>query len=213
MQIRDWEVRLGRDATTRFRNRLLVGPAIALAGRGRWSEARLHGHIERVRERRTSACGLFGLKLHQHHFARFFGSGGEGLESALAPRRWIRLRREDRVAQAVSWARALQSGRWASHQRFALPVFYRRGQIARLEREIDRQETAWEAFFATAEGEVLQLTYEDLRTDRAAVLHRVLEFLGIENALRVPVPDSDLQVQADATSAAWIARYRSHRDG
>jgi LPS sulfotransferase NodH len=211
MQIRDWEVRLGGTGWTRWRNRLLFGPAVALAGRGRWSEARLHEHIARVRERRTSAGGLFGLKLHEHHFARFFGSGCFDLESALAPRRWIRLRREDTVAQAVSWARALQSGRWASHQRFALPVVYRRNQIARLEQEIGGQEAAWENFFASCEDEYLPITYEELSTDRVAVVRRVLDFLGVEGAMQVPVPEPGLQAQADATNAAWIARYRSLR--
>lgn len=210
MQIRDWEVRLGASALSRSAHRLLVGPAVGLAGRVGWSEARLRAHLERVRRHRTAADGLFGLKLHAHHFERWFLSGALSWQEVLAPQRWIRIRREDRVAQAVSWARALQSGRWASHQRSLLPVIYRRRQVERLEAEILRQEGAWSRFFDSNGIEPLELSYEELVAERDVTLRRVLAFLGVAGAETAAIPEPSLAPQADATTEDWIERHRAH---
>ena len=67
MQLRDWELRFGAR-----RYRWVRGPLLGLVGRVRWPEPRLAGHLERVRQRRSSG-GWFGLKLHGHHRRRFFG--------------------------------------------------------------------------------------------------------------------------------------------
>ena len=68
MQLRDWEVRLGATRRSRFLHRFLVGPAVGFAGRYGWGEAELSAHLARVRARRTGEDGLFGLKIHYHHF-------------------------------------------------------------------------------------------------------------------------------------------------
>lgn len=209
MQLRDWEVRLGATRRSRLAHRALFGPAVALAGRTGWGESDLRTHLERVRARRTGADGLFGLKLHRHHFEYFFGTRGFSWQKLLAPRLWIRIRREDRVAQAVSWARALQSGRWAAHQRSVFPAIYRRGQIVRLEAAIEEMEAAWDEFFAAEGIEPLSLSYEELVRDRTASLRAVLAFLEVEDAASVAVPPAELEAQADGRSAAWIRRYRA----
>jgi LPS sulfotransferase NodH len=131
------------------------------------------------------------------------------LEEVVSPRQWIFLRREDRVAQAVSWARALQSGRWAAHQKFALPVVYRRRQIQRLVGLVDAQESAWETFFSAGKIEPLRLRYEDILEDRERSLRNVLDFLGVAGASEIALPEPDLERQSDALNQLWIERYRS----
>ena len=102
-QLRDWEVRLGA-----FPSRLwhfpLRGPARVFAGRRGWTRERLAAHWQRVRTRRSGANGWCGLKLHRHH--RELLLAGIELEELLGDLRWIRIRRRDRLAQAVSWSRA-----------------------------------------------------------------------------------------------------------
>lgn len=208
MQMRDWEVRLGESGLRRFVCGFLRGPAVGLLGKRRWRPDELQRYVERIRARRTSADGLFGLKLHRHHFEQFFVSSERSLEAVLSPQHWVFLRREDRIAQAVSWARAIQSGRWATHQKFSLPVAYRRSQIQRLVSLIAAQEDAWEGFFRAEKIEPLCLRYEDLVEDREGTLRTVLDFLGVSDAANLPVPESDLERQADAISEAWIERYR-----
>ncbi len=209
MQLRDWEVRLGTSALSRFGYGLLRGPAVGLArGRG-WSRDRLVAHLERVRRRRSDSSGRFGLKLHYHHFESWFLARQWDPEEILAPVRWIRIYRKDRLAQAVSWARALQTGRWAHHQRSLAPAFYRPNQISRLLAEIERQEAGWDAFFAARGIEPLRTSYEDVSGDLAGTVRRVLHHLEVPGAASACVAAPDLRPQADELNARWIARYRA----
>ena len=208
MQMRDWEVRLGESRLWSLCCSLLRGPAVGLLGQRHWTREELGRYIDRVRQRRTSVDGLFGIKIHRHHFEKFLAEDKTLLEESLAPRQWIFLRREDRVAQAVSWSRALQSGRWAAHQKFALPVVYRRRQIRQLVERIDREEAAWNGYFRAERIEPLRLRYEDLVADRASVLRTVLEFLEVPDAAGIPLPEPDLEQQSDGLNRAWIERYR-----
>lgn len=209
MQVRDWEVRLSSSSLRRFAYGALRGPAVGLArGRG-WDRARLVEHVRRVRERRTDPSGWFGVKLHYHHFESWFLERGWSVDEILAPARWIRIVRHDRLAQAVSWARALQTGRWASHQRGYLPPLYRPTQIRRRLAEIERQEAGWDDFFAQRGIEPLEVSYEELVANRVGTVRAILTHLDVPGAEVAPIPEPDLDRQSDALNARWIERYRA----
>lgn len=209
VQIRDWEARLGATLWARTRHRLLVGPLAMLGGRGRWDERRLAAYLERIRLRRTGAEGWFGLKLHYHQLRRFFLEPGRRVEDFLGETRWVAIRRRDQVAQAVSWARALQTGRWASHQRSAWPGVYCRPLIESLRRRIVEHESGWDRYFEREGIEPLRIDYEDLAAHPDATVRRVLHYLGREDAELAPVARPPLARQADRRSARWAARYRA----
>lgn len=205
MQLRDWEVRLGTRLSA-LRHRPLSGAALALVGRLSWHESHLQHHLERVMQRRTSATGWFGLKLHAHHHRRWFGDGP--MPPLLNPIHWIRVVREDRLAQAVSWERALQTGRWASHQRetSATPR-YSRYRIERRLRAIERDELWWDAVLE--QESVLLITYEQLRRRRAQAVREVLAHLNVPGAASLGVSDAALEKQADGVNATWVQRFRA----
>jgi LPS sulfotransferase NodH len=201
MQIRDWEVRLGGPLSRRTHG-LLRGPAVGLAGRGRWSDERLRAHLARVRERRSSG-GWFGLKIHWHHYQRFFVVRRRDPDLFLGHPVWIRLRRRDRVAQAVSWVRAWQTGAWIGSQRVQIPPVYNRQLITARLSDIDSAEAGWDEVLAGRE--VLELDYEGLSADPAAAMQRVLGHLGVAAGS----PGVPLQRQSDALSHSWVERYRA----
>ena len=209
MQLRDWELRFANSRAARWWLSLLRGPAVGLVSGRRWDRARLDAHLERVRRRRSDPTGRFGIKIHYHHFERWFLSRGWDPVEILRAERWVRIVRRDRVAQAVSWARALQSGRWAHHQAALLPVLFRRRQIERLVAEIDRQERGWDAFFAQQDIEPLRVEYESLIEDRVGTVRAVLGHLGVAGAAGATVAAPDMVRQADDVSARWIERYRA----
>jgi len=210
MQIRDWEVRFG-DVASRLRHRPLRGPLLALVGRTRWSDRRLRDHIDRVRVRRTGPTGWFGLKIHHHHFRSWFLDAGRDPVDFLGPCTWVRLTREDRLGQALSWARALQTGRWAAHQRAWRPPTYDRSAISRCLARIEADEAAWSAWFQAAGVTPVALTFEEVTGDLAASARRVLGVLGVPEAASAAVPPPDLEPQADAVSQAWRARFLGWR--
>jgi len=202
MQLRDWEVRLG-SPLSRWRHGLLWGPTVGLAGRGRWTERRVEDHLRRVRRRRSGG-GWFGLKIHWHHFERFFIRPGRDVDAMLDRPVWIRIRRRDRLAQAVSWVRAVQTGAWIRSQHPRITPIYSRALITARLADIEVAEAGWDGFFRGRS--VLELDYEGLREDPSLETRRVLDHLGVRAPEVLEIP---LERQADPLSDAWIGRYRA----
>lgn len=208
MQLRDWSVRRG-DRWAQARNGPLQGKLVGgLAGRwgwqGRWSDRRLADHIAAVQDRRSSG-GWFGLKLHHHHLLRWQSS--PALAALLAEARWIRIQRDDRLAQAVSWELALQTGQWASWQPAGRrPPRYSARRIARRLRALDRGRQFWDDFLASRSP--VTLTHEELVGAPEATVRRVLAALGVEGAATVAVPRPELRRQGNARNSSWIERFR-----
>lgn len=209
MQVRDWEVRFGSSRWGSLGYRMLRGPMVGLAQSRSWDRGRLEAHVARVRARRTGPDGWFGLKLHYHHLESWFLNRGWSIDEVLAPVRWLRIVRHDRLAQAVSWARALQTGRWASHQRGVLPAIYPPTRIRQRVAEIQRQESGWDDFFAARGVEPLEISYEELVADREGTVRRVLAYFDVPGADHREIPPPDIERQADDVSERWIARYRA----
>jgi trehalose 2-sulfotransferase len=65
--------------------------------------------------RRTARSGVFGIKSHFSDFEKFLDLYPALLE-VLSPVTYIYISRRDRVAQAVSMVRALQTKQWVSQQ-------------------------------------------------------------------------------------------------
>ena len=204
MQLRDWEVRLGSPWSS-LRHRALAGMSLGLVTRGRWDHQRIAEHLDRVKQRRTASSGWFGMKLHAHHHRQWFAA--RPIEEFLGPVRWIRIRREDRLAQAISWERAMQSGQWASHQASstAQPSYVRGAITARLA-AIERDEAWWDTVLR--HEPVLELTYERLARQRTRVTREVLHWLGVEGAHSVGLGPAGMQSQSDATSRQWRRDYQ-----
>lgn len=203
MQLRDWEVRLG-GWTSRRLHGALHGVAVgALVGRS-WSQRRLMTHLDRVEARRSSG-GWFGLKLHHHHFDRYGGMAGLG--DWLSRVRWIRIQREDRLGQAISWTRALQSGQWAAWQTTRREARYSRVAIRQRLDAIARAEDGWDVVLDALP--VHTLTYEALVADPAGTVRQVLRWLEVPHAAVVQVPRPPTRRQADDVTEQWRRRWAS----
>ncbi len=210
MQVRDWQLRFGDTPWTRLRHRALVGRLVPLAGRWRWSPDRLARHLDTIRARRSSPDGWFGLKIHAHHFDAWFTQTGWSVDALLGEATWVFLTRSDRVAQAVSWHRALISGRWSAEQRASLPPLYDRRLIQRRLDAIRDGEQRWERWFANRRITPLRLEYESVIRSPAAAVAAVLVHLGVP-AAPLQLDALPMTRQADALSESWIQRFREGR--
>jgi LPS sulfotransferase NodH len=126
--------------------------------------------------------------------------------------RFVHLRRCDVVAQAVSWARSLQTHFWHPGEAVApggQDPHYDQELIGRLVATIERFEADWTVWFANHSIVPCEVMYEELAADPPRTAHKVLDYLGLD----VP-PDRQLVVrhrrQADHLNADWIARFKSH---
>jgi trehalose 2-sulfotransferase len=177
-------------------------------------------HLERTFKLGTTPNGVFGSKLMWGHLADFVHFAGQlpafrGLEldellPAVFPRpRYVWVTRRDKVRQAVSLWKAIQTEAWrgtdaeADHE----PA-YHEAAIEHLVKMLADHDTNWESFFTRAGIDPLVITYEDdLARGSEQPVRQVLRYLG----LRVP-PGWHARVhmrrQADERSEQWVAQYR-----
>lgn len=170
-----------------------------------------------VLRRRCSPNGVFGLKVFAPQLDELQRKNPPLLEEVLAtmlPRRGSRrvvyIRRRDRVAQVVSYARATLSGVWRKEQESGAspPVEYSDEALEAADRGIAFQEGVWERMFDELQIEPLSVWHEDALNDGATAAEMVAGYLGVEidPAAAVDVPPIEKQSEGDAS--AWIERYR-----
>ncbi|MEW9922076.1 Stf0 family sulfotransferase [Marimonas sp. MJW-29] len=143
-------------------------------------------------------------------------SAPAGFDAAFGPTRFVHLSRADKLAEAVSYLRAEQTGFWhqrpdgsaLEHLEPTQPEGFDAAAIHARKLELAGYDAAWEAWFAAEGITPLRITYEALAENPNGVLALVLAFIGQDPALASGVAPG-VRKLANATSAAWIARYRS----
>jgi LPS sulfotransferase NodH len=140
--------------------------------------------------------------------------GGVGLlERAFGHVRFVYLRREDVVAQAVSLVRAEQTNVWHDSVRETRqePDHEAQFDFDRLHQrvqQIDQHNAGWQEWFSSAGIEPFPVRYEELAVDPVGITRRVLDFLDLE-----PPAGRELAVGhrrlADELSTQWVARYHA----
>ena len=136
-----------------------------------------------------------------------FRRDSDVLGDAFGPLLFVHLRREDVIGQAVSWARAEQTGYWQQGDTARAEPCLDTGQIDELVRTVDEHNAAWRAWFSQQGVQPHAVSYEDLVEDpRRAVV-------GILDRLEVRVPSgwrsrSTHVRQADQVNQQWVRRYR-----
>ena len=166
-------------------------------------------YLERLIACRMSDNGIFGLKAHFHHFRAALRACPSTLER-LQPLQFIFIRREDKIAQAVSLAKALQTRAWlglSTLERAQVPLFYSSEFIGACLKEIDRQETSWMEWFDSRKVSPHLVRYEELLRDEASTVTNLCFALGVANdepsTVEVPV----IERQSDSVNAEWISSF------
>lgn len=175
------------------------------------------------------ATPIFGLRLMQADLPRLTGLINDArpgpaqdkarLEGAFGRTVFVHLSRTDKLAQAVSRVRAEQSGLWhiapdgRALERLSPPAAlrYDAARIAAVLADITAADAAWQSWFNAEAITPLALTYETLAASPAKAVNAILAALGL------PAPASPAQPAtgrlADATSAAWLRRFRAETGG
>jgi LPS sulfotransferase NodH len=171
-----------------------------------------HEQLERVRGWGTTDNGVFGAKIMWSHLVDLGRRLGEDdlpalVDAQFGRPRFVWVRRADKVRQAVSLWRAMQSQSWrAENEPSAGEPQYSYAAIHHLVAQLDAQDDAWVRFFGAASGSVLALTYENVAADLTGALERTLDHIEVappHGSLCVP----PMRRQADERSEAWAEAY------
>jgi LPS sulfotransferase NodH len=174
----------------------------------------------------TTPNGVFGAKLMWGYLGDFAQllRGIQGMEGLPVPEllarafpdlRYVRITRRDKVRQAVSLWRAVQTQAWRREDGGAQdgearePTFSFRA-INYLVRLLTAHDASWDAYFLGLGREPLSVTYEELAEAHEPVVRRVLEHIGVEVPADLEVEEPRLQAQADERSERWVARMHEH---
>ena len=175
----------------------------------RWGVDELGDYLRELLARKTSPNGVFGTKAHWGQYQPLFGeSDPRTLFPAL---RVVFITRRDRLRQAVSWVRALQTLKWVTPvgPRVERPEVFDHEHITQKLGRIDREEEVWESLFDRHGIEPHRVVYEDFVEAQEATVRAVLDALDVDAPADLHLPPPALDRQADQLSDEWVERYLS----
>jgi LPS sulfotransferase NodH len=193
------------------------------AASGLWDPERYDRYLEWAIEQGTTGNGVFGAKLMWGYLGDFAAllRGIDGYEGLTIPQvltrafpnlRYVRITREDKVRQAVSLWKAVQTQAWRKDQPGApkaQPEFSFRA-INFLVRQLTAHDASWDAYFLGLGHEPLTVTYEELAAHTVPTVRRVLEHIGVDVPDPLDIGGPRLEVQADELSEEWVAKVHAH---
>jgi len=182
------------------------------------------GYVRGIVQTTASRNGVFGFRLmgwDLHSFVRRlrdcrgFGapeaSDFEVLRAAFPRLQFVQIRRRDRLRQAISKARALQTDLWkiGDGKAAAAQAKFDPELISHSIKDVTREEEIWSDFFTNNGIEPFRVDYEELAGDYKRVIAAVLAFLRIRLPRGTAVSDASTIRQSDDISQEWERRYRA----
>lgn len=182
------------------------------------------GYIRAIVNAKVTRNEVFGFKLMSWYLDDFLtrlraSCGSENpndldlLDSAFPRLRFVRIVRRHKLRQALSTARALQTGLWKVQE----------GKTTRREPEFDpdlieqslheaeRQDRLWDDFFQRIGITPFEVEYEKLCREYETTVRAVLEFLRIKLPAGERVGPPVTTRQADEISRLWEERFLAER--
>jgi len=189
-----------------------------------WSRDNYAVHLEAALRAGTTPNGVFASKLMWSYFNDFMalmrgiprlGGMGDGslLNAAFPELRYVFVSRSDKVRQAVSMWRALQT--WVWRQEAGAPAdehperrpVYSFDAIDHLLEQLRRQEDAWRGFFFRIGQRPLALYYEEIAGDLEGTVGRVLDDMRIPRPEQMLPQRQRMGRQSDELSESWVQSY------
>jgi LPS sulfotransferase NodH len=122
--------------------------------------------------------------------------------------------RRDKIRQAVSLLRVLQTRQFSLREPAATPdqagARYSFPLVEMFVNDLVAGERDWEELFSQWHNHPHTVVYEDLAARPDETVRGVLSFLGVDEAAAI-VPQTSLRPQSDAVSAAWAERHHRRK--
>jgi trehalose 2-sulfotransferase len=184
------------------------------------------GYVRGIVNTKTTRNEVFGFKLMSWYLDDFLtrlrdthavanGTANDLslLRNAFPRLRFVYILRRHKLRQALSTARALQTGLWKVQEgktTLREPEFDAE-LIERSLREAERQEKIWQRFFARIGIEPFRVEYEKLCQDYEGTIRGVLDFLKISLPRGSQIGPPVTIKQSDEISRVWEERFLAER--
>lgn len=183
-------------------------------------------YVRGIVNAKTTSNEVFGFKLMSWYLddflirlrgARVFGDARTSdldlLQNAFPRLRFVHVIRRHKLRQALSTARALQTGLWKV-QKGKTPLREPQFDPELIEQcltEAGRQEKLWLRFFQRVGVDPFQVEYEKLCEDYEATIHVVLDFLQISLPRNARIGPARTVRQSDEITRIWEERFLAER--
>jgi LPS sulfotransferase NodH len=188
----------------------------------------LRGYLRAMAVETASENGVLAVKLFMAHLTHLlrrarkeFGSElteSELLEECFPNPKFIFLRREDLVHQAVSFMKAINTFQFESgHASLATgwdPEAFTYSDFSKITTYVETfryQEREWREFFERNRISPHEVLYEDLASDYQRVVLTALASLGIAPPAGLALPQPRIAKQSDAATERIVARYAEYQ--
>lgn len=161
---------------------------------------------KKIQALRTSRNGAFSLKMFPAIY-REIAQRYPQLLARLGTTHVVYLYRDDLVGQAISYARAQQSGAWFADASESSGPSYDFALIEKCRSSILGQQLFWKNLFAKTSTRPFMLKYEDVLASPASAVQGLRDELGIPSVDCEPLDVPEVRPQADEVSQAWRARF------
>jgi LPS sulfotransferase NodH len=187
--------------------------------------------------------GVFGVKIMWSYFSIVLKrlrtvasfqhlSFDEIAQSLWGGVRYIHMTRRDKVRQAVSMAKAIQSGKWIDIDRrvfqavtapffytqdlrilrnqvctVAGPVKYDFDQIAQIYDTVCREDESWREYLQATGAEVFSVVYEDFIEESERTTNNIIDFLQVPRAEPITIARGFMKRQSDSINHEWAQRF------
>jgi LPS sulfotransferase NodH len=179
----------------------------------RWEVDSIDDYVQRLLVERTGTNGVFGAKVHWGQYNPAFGDRDP--RELFPSLRLVSIRRVDRLRQAISWVRALQSAEWRAKGGTPAeerPMFDAE-EIRRKLTRIENDEAAWKRLFEEHGLAPFEVNYEQLVEHREETATEVAGHLGLDLPDGFSFGEPTIERQSDALSEEWVERYRAEIAG
>ena len=184
-------------------------------------------YLAKVLEEGTTPNGVFGAKVMWGYFNDFIGNLRQIpayrdlpiptlLATAFPNLRYIWVTRRDKVQQAVSLWKAIQTWSWKEEES-TLPtgsspsarhkLVFHFEAIDHLVQQIVEHEACWQQYFKSNGIQPFIVVYEELTAAYEATSLKILEYLNIPVPENLALAERRMKKQADTLSEEWVQQY------
>ena len=186
----------------------------------------LEAVLKKAHKTGTAETGMFGLRLQGGSLNYFLdqlkllhpeqNSDVERLNTTFGETAFIFLSRKNKLEQAISCVKAMQTGLWhtaengTEFERLAppQPPYFDAKAIRQHIAEFEEDDQRWEHWFTKESIQPLRLSYEDLAKDSVATLNTVLKALGLQTSSTIGTK-APLRKMDNELNEEWATLYRT----
>lgn len=185
-----------------------VNPVNLAEWKKRFNVSSVKEVINELKKRRTSANGVFAIKLHYSHIQEL--GGFEYAQKLFPDAYYLLLTRRNLLKQAISYAIAKQTGVWIDGQesRNDNPVYHYE-QVESCLKETIKDNASWQYLLSASGCRVIDMDFDRVKNNIPESINRIAEFMEVEVEQSEIPAQPVTQKQSKSINQTWERQFKA----